>query len=356
MIKSLSLTNFTCFGEYKFDFCKGINILIGKNGTGKTHILKALAAIYKSNDDFKNSSSKAKEKFESLLAENFISYFKPEQLGRLTRRMPGRSSTHVGLQTETGKLNFSFSTNSKSTVKIENLADIKPISTLYLPPREMLSSYEGFESLVENREVSFDATYLQLAKALKAPILKGSRYERIKQLITPLEEATEAKIIKENGRFYLKNDTGKMEAHLVAEGLRKIASVMYLITNGCLSANSILFWDEPESNLNPKLIHIICDLLLQLANNGVQIFIASHDYLLTHRLSLHSEYKKGVDGNVKVPSIKFFCLTKEDNDGNETNVLTGETLAALSHNPILEEYADFYDLEQSYFNHSIESV
>ena len=133
-----------------------------------------------------------------------------------------------------------------------------------------------------------------------------------------------------------------MEAHLVAEGLRKLASLMYLILNGELSKNSVLFWDEPESNLNPALIKVVAGFILLLAENGVQLFIATHDYLLTHLLSIHAEYRD----IEKAPDMKFFCLSK--NESGSIDVDEGETLIQLNNNPILEEYAQYYDLERSF--------
>ncbi|TAK33208.1 MAG: ATP-binding protein, partial [Saprospiraceae bacterium] len=218
----------------------------------------------------------------------------------------------------------------------------------YLPPREMLSLYEGFQALYEKREVAFDETYYLLAKALGAPVLRGARHDEIKALIAPLEKATNSKVVKENERFYLKDASGKgiIEAHLVAEGFRKIGSLMHLITNGELSKNSILFWDEPESNLNPRLIKLVATLLRQLAASGVQIFIATHDFLLTHYLSLFQEYEE--DPNVE---LCFFSLTNDDKRG--TLVEAGETLAEINHNSILDEFAEYHDTEQRYFNQTL---
>lgn len=41
-IKKLKMENYTVFEAQQIEFCPGINILIGENGTGKTHILKVL--------------------------------------------------------------------------------------------------------------------------------------------------------------------------------------------------------------------------------------------------------------------------------------------------------------------------
>lgn len=346
MVEKLSLIGFTNFDNSTFVFSKGINVFIGKNGTGKTHILKCIAATLAGNNNFLNTSSQSKDRFEGLIADRLIGYFKPEQLGRLVKRQQGRSNASVEIKAAGRELIYSFSTNSKANVKIEKNDMINEVKSLYIPPREMFSLYDGFLSLIENREVSFDDTYVMLAKALNASMLKGPRLEGIKDLIQPLEESLQIKVIKENGRFYIQDKYGKMEAHLVAEGLRKIASIMYLILNGELSKKTVLFWDEPEANLNPALVTVVADFIIMLADKGVQIFIASHDYLLTHLLSLKAEYGK----LTKAPEMKFFSLTKE---GDNMFVEEGETLIVLNNNPILDEYAAFYDLQQKLFNQSI---
>ena len=66
-----------------------------------------------------------------------------------------------------------------------------------------------------------------------------------------------------------------MEAHLVAEGLRKLASILYLILNGEINADTILFWDEPEANLNPALVKVVAKFIRVLQECGLQIFVAT---------------------------------------------------------------------------------
>jgi predicted ATP-dependent endonuclease of OLD family len=43
-IAGLNLKNFTCFSDLDVDFSTGINLFIGENGSGKTHLLKILFA------------------------------------------------------------------------------------------------------------------------------------------------------------------------------------------------------------------------------------------------------------------------------------------------------------------------
>ncbi len=40
MYKSIKIENFTAFDSLEIQFSPGMNIFIGENGTGKTHVLK----------------------------------------------------------------------------------------------------------------------------------------------------------------------------------------------------------------------------------------------------------------------------------------------------------------------------
>jgi predicted ATPase len=75
--------------------------------------------------------------------------------------------------------------------------------------------------------------------------------------------------LDKSGRFYLRSSTqGDIEMPLVAEGLRKLAMIAQLIANGNLLDQGYLFWDEPETNLNPALIKVIAKVILSLSQSG----------------------------------------------------------------------------------------
>lgn len=61
----------------------------------------------------------------------------------------------------------------------------------------------------------------------------------------------------------------------MAEGIRKLGMLAYLVTNGSLSENGFLFWDEPEANMNPKLTRLTGEVVLGLARSGVQTVLAT---------------------------------------------------------------------------------
>ena len=93
MLKSLHLKDFTVFQEASFTFGKNLNVIIGENGTGKTHILKAAyAAIAVGAARARSTTSDAPQKasLQIALADKLIGVFRAEGLGRLVRRKPPR--------------------------------------------------------------------------------------------------------------------------------------------------------------------------------------------------------------------------------------------------------------------------
>ncbi len=156
-------------------------------------------------------------------------------------------------------------------------------------------------SLYLTRQIPFDEIYYNLAKTLGLLVLKEiSKQSPEKQILNRLETVLKGKLLLEKGRVYLLYRNGKqLEISLVAEGLRKIGTLSHLIANGALNKNSILFWDEPESNLNPKLIREMAQVLVDLSSIGVQIF------LNTHSLFLIKEFEILREVNTK---IKYFSL------------------------------------------------
>ncbi len=335
-IKRLELKNFTCFGKVAIDFSPGINVFIGENGTGKTHLLKVLYGILKSTQFYFTvtnqisgfNSDEAKAEFKNDLNIGLKNLFKTEELESLLRINDTKAKIKINFNYD--DVEFSFLRGSESKLK-EFTAHIANV--IFIPSNEMLSWFEGFISSYENRESSIDETYYRLAKALDPLPLKGNALEEQNPLLETLEEAIRAKVLRKGNKFFVafKDEQKEFSTPLVAQGINKIAQLIYLIMNGSLTKNTILFWDEPEANLNPKYILIVAKFLQTLANAGCQIFVATHDYLLPYELSLSKEYAEVAEG--KVPDMKFFALYKGENG---TEVEEGETMPDLKHDAIHE--------------------
>lgn len=96
----------------------------------------------------------------------------------------------------------------------------------------------------------------------------------------PVPEDIEGIVVEEGGRFFLRLPSteggGKLEAHLVSEGFRKLAMIIRFVSNGVLLQGGHLFWDEPEANLNPSAQRAVAKVIVELARSGTQVFVAAH--------------------------------------------------------------------------------
>ena len=69
--------------------------------------------------------------------------------------------------------------------------------------------------------------------------------------------------------------------HATAGGIVNLGVLSLLIEHGIVAKNTIVFVDEPESNLHPKWQTIIAETLARLAGAGVHVVIATHsDWML----------------------------------------------------------------------------
>jgi len=207
---------------------------------------------------------------------------------------------------------------------------------VFLPSRELLSIYPGFVSIYETTRLPFEETWRDTCLLLGAPLVRGTSHKRsIQELLLPLETAMGGRILLDKtGRFYLDMPSGQMEIHLVAEGLRKLATVAQLIATGSLAGDGYLFWDEPEANLNPRIIKLVARTILQLSNIGIQVFVATHSlFLLRELYILHS--REFIDAEVQ-----YFGLSMRK--GGAVSVRQGSSIDDIGDIASLDE-----DLEQS---------
>ena len=318
-IQKIQLSNFTVFEQLDFEFCEGVNVFIGDNGTGKTHLMKLIYSACKAADPRISFSQK------------IVNTFRPDdfKIGRLVYRRPGTSSSSVKIQAkkeETLKtLSINFSTKTaKWDAEVKNEENWEKafgnIESTFIPAKEILSNSYNIISANEKNNVDFDDTYIDIIHSAKVDISAGRDAESKKKQLQRLEKIIEGKVIFDvvKDKFYLKYGNSKVEFNLVAEGIRKIALLWQLMKNGTLEKGSILFWDEPEANINPMHIPLLVDMLLELQNNGVQIFISTHDYTLckyfdikaqsTSKVKFHSLYKteRGVkcEGSSKFKNLE----------------------------------------------------
>ena len=337
MITKLKLEKFTTFDSLEMDCSKGINIIVGANGTGKTHILKTIYSACE--------ITKSKKSFAEKLNKVFLP--SKELIGRLVKRSSVSSSAFAevhrvisleSLLSSEVKLRLSFSNHTKQASKAKISGSPKQwinheIESVYIPVKEMLSNAPGFRSLYASRQIAFEEIYSDIIDRALLPNLKGPVDSERKKILNILQKAMDGKVTVDNEEFFLRNKQGKLEFTLLAEGIRKLALIWVLIQNGTLLNGSVLFWDEPEANLNPRLMRTVVEILLELQRMGVQIFLTTHDYVLLKEFDLQMKPKD---------KVMFHSLYR-DNESDSVVLNSTTDYLQITPNVIDDTFADLID-------------
>ncbi len=335
----VELEQFTAFALLKLDLCRGINVLIGTNGTGKTHLMKVCYAACDVSrspaDDF---------------ARKLVAVFLPSgrRLRRLVRQQQGADG-EATIRVRRGALKLEASFRSRPrlfSLDPSTFTDHDPdqamkawarerVESVYVPVKEMLSNGPGFRSLYSKREVHFEEVYSDILDRAYLPALRRPVDDRHEQLLARLETVIGGTVVVENEEFFLRNEHGNIEFSLLAEGVRKLALLWLLIRNGVMRPGSVLFWDEPETNLNPKLFGLLMEVFLELQRAGVQIFLATHDYVILKELDLRAG---------ETDEVAFHAFHRNEETGG-IDCATTRGYRDVHPNVIADTFTDLYDRE-----------
>ena len=341
MITHLQLKNFTAFTELAIDFSPGINIIIGENGTGKTQLLKAVLAM---------SGPEARgEQADEQLARKLCRLYQPlsGKVGEL-RRAGTRGDAQLSTTFASGQLITAKFNGSAEVVKVTPASVGEALPAIFIPTKEVLSLVRGLTAEqpdLPTIERIFDDGYLDLARKLvregandldakvqldpkfasivpRLANLIGGRYELhggrfcfqsgayIEKLGASSAATKAAQSFQNSVQKFVASKAPLLSSGMTAEGFRKIGVLQRLLSNGSLNPGTSgpLLWDEPESNLNPKLMRDLVQALLELARNGQQVILATHDYVLLKWFDLLMDKGKG-------DQVRFHVLSRDADTG-----------------------------------------
>lgn len=344
-IRQTHVKDFMLFEDMRVDWSPNINVICGENSTGKTTLLKCLYALLKPYSR-KGTGDMTKDQLETAFAQKLTGVFRPEgmKVGRLVSRRQGNARTVITMDLEKNdfiSVEFGTRNGRRIDLDLKKNGQRNSFDPIYLPPKEMISATEHFQSLYEEYHLDFEETYYDLTKLLDKPLKRGSNTSEQNKVLSSFEDILQGSIIQRDKKFYLKvPGEGEFEMGLVSEGYRKLATIIYLISSGSLNKNSVLFWDEPETNMNPKMIQPITKAIVELAKMGVQVFVTTHDYFVQQSFNMLAAYP---ESNPEELDIRFLSLYKDE---GKIAFECAKELQELQHNSIMEEFDALYDREQ----------
>ena len=352
-------------------------MLIGDNGTGKTHLMKLLYSACQ--------SASSSVSFSDKLVRTTL----PDKcdISRLIIRQKGNRELNTSIRivantetdtdnsknkdnrnnNDTGKslsISLSFGSNTrKSNAKVKEeeeegggaeewKKEFNGISSVFIPSRDVLTNNNNNDNDNDCHNLAnsfnnadngrFDDTYIDIVNLVKVGTSleeKGKeekfQQKEVRKSLKKLDEFIGGKLYYDvkKAKFYLKIANSKQEINLVSEGIRRMSVLSQLIKNGILEKGSVLFWDEPEANINPKYIPVLAELLIMLESEGVQIFVSTHDYFLAKYI----EVKRNEKSNVQ-----YISLYKDKNEDNKVKYETTKEFELLEHNAIMDTFRQLY--------------
>lgn len=343
--KSLTVENFVAFQHaLPWNDHASLNVIIGVNDTGKTHLLKLLYAIARAIEEYhKKRVGPEPKELSELLATKLRWTFLPQklELGKLVSRGSGNRLSVKLCWNHDGHLKFAFGKDTTSKiVEIETngLPELQGNKASFLPPKEILSIFDAIVATRESAEIAaFDDTYYDLVQDYRQPTVKGKLQDNVKRVFRHLEDVTGGGEVEmeRNGNIVFRRGKEVFNMHQTAEGIKKIGILSRLMRNRRLTpaGGCMLFVDEPEVNLHPQAIVIFAEMLHEFARSGIQVYLTTHSYFLLKRLEqLARQFKSD-----------YTLLDLRKIDGQGTTGSMSRLCEGLPQNPIVHESLRLFD-------------
>lgn len=291
ILKSLKIEGLDFFSDFTWEFKPGINVLLGKNGYGKSYLLRLLAAMLykeeeKSRDFFKDSKS------ESIVT---ISLSRDEEWKKISRN-PESFFEAIGKVPILAIPDMRYVNKSKNTI---NIADTEGLTEdgngeLSSNGATHLISQQPYEAVVQTFLYQLCIGYLEHEKTFDRPI-----FRLIKSVI---EELTDGKFdfkeIKTLGtaRFEMKvlteaDDGRPLPIQKASQGTLSVLAIFGLIheylrsvfpdveDKKLLNQHGFVIIDEIDAHLHPSWQRKIVGLLRKNFPN-VQFILTAHNPLV----------------------------------------------------------------------------
>ena len=311
-------------GEIDFNDLKGINLIIGKNNTGKTYLSNFIYTVLRNIRIERTLNNKIRSIGKRMENNNFSDELRETDLPFVFHTNKNRF--------ENTKINIEFDEKDKFTENEKYFLENIEINNVCCFPAERSGAILFYNQLLENRnnilrqlELSQDINLLKNISRYSEPVNeyiirlnKLEEYENkeeteiYKNLVKNIniQNIIEGEIIiKSNQIIYKSENDLELNMGLASSTVKTLAG-FFLYLKYQAQKGDIVFIDEIELNLHPENQRKIMKLINYLSKQGIKFIISTHSPIVTEEIDNMLLFEK-VKDKINSEEMKEYGINSE---------------------------------------------
>ena len=312
-------------GEIDFNDLKGINLIIGKNNTGKTYLSNFIYTVLRNIRIERTLNNEIRSIGKGMENNNFSDELRETDLPFVFHTNKNRF--------ENTKINIEFDEKDKFTENEKYFLENIEINNVCCFPAERSGAILFYNQLLENRnnilrqlELSQDINLLKNISRYSEPVNeyiirlnKLEEYENkeeteiYRNLVKniDIQNIIEGEIIiKSNQIIYKNQEDVELNMGLVSSTVKTLAG-FFLYLKYQAQEGDIIFIDEIELNLHPENQRKIMKLINYLSKQGLKFVISTHSPVITQEMNNMIMFEKCKD-KIDDEIIKEHSIDREN--------------------------------------------
>ena len=312
-------------GEIDFNDLKGINLIIGKNNTGKTYLSNFIYTVLRNIRIERTLNNKIRSIGKRMENNNFSDELRETDLPFVFHTNKNRF--------ENTKINIEFDEKDKFTENEKYFLENIEINNVCCFPAERSGAILFYNQLLENRnnilrqlELSQDINLLKNISRYSEPVNeyiirlnKLEEYENkeeteiYRNLVKniDIQNIIEGEIIiKSNQIIYKSENDLELNMGLVSSTVKTLAG-FFLYLKYQAQKGDIVFIDEIELNLHPENQRKVMRLINYLSKQGLKFVISTHSPIITQEINnmiMFEKCKNKIDDEI----IEEYSIDREN--------------------------------------------
>ena len=311
-------------GEIDFNDLKGINLIIGKNNTGKTYLSNFIYTVLRNIRIERTLNNKIRSIGKRMENNNFLDELRKTDLPFVFHT----NKNHF----EKTKINIEFNEKDEFTENEKYFLENIEINNVCCFPAERSGAILFYNQLLENRnnilrqlELSQDINLLKNISRYSEPVNeyiirlnKLEEYENkeeteiYRNLVKniDIQNILEGEIIIKSNQIIYKNENDlELNMGLVSSTVKTLAG-FFLYLKYQAQKGDIVFIDEIELNLHPENQRKIVKLINYLSKQGIKFIISTHSPIITEEIDNMLLFEKAKD-KINSEEMKEYGINSE---------------------------------------------